>query len=207
MQYYTIKEIADRSGVSKTSVRRHMKKIEEEDGAEQIKQHMKTNDVGALLISEVLAARLQELILNTPVQKRIQQRAINNNAETVEQVQQNGATDTGTHEQNGETNTATHNGNAGTQQQNGGTIDRNAETVAALNTVIDTLTKQIDILTAQLNTKDEQIKELNERLSELAAALSNAQTLHAAELSNRKIETGTDEEKQLPFIFRIFKRK
>lgn len=57
---YTVKQIADRAGVSKTTVKRHLKRIEEAKGAEYIQQNVQTEPNGVILISEELEKQLHD---------------------------------------------------------------------------------------------------------------------------------------------------
>lgn len=200
----TIKEIANAAEVSKTTVRRHINKIKAEQGEDFIKQNTAVNENGVFCFTDTLAAMLKDAIAGTPVKARISE---HRNA-TPEQ-------ETGTAEQAGEdagTHTGTIEENAATGDRNTGTNDRNAETMAALYSLIDELKADKADLQQQLREKDEQIKELTASLlsttDRVTEALTNAQKLHAVEVSNNIIEDVTEQPGKKQFsLLRLFKRK
>ena len=59
----TVKQIADKTGVSKTTVTRYLKRMENTIGTEFIKHNTSTDELGRMVISEELAEKLQETIL------------------------------------------------------------------------------------------------------------------------------------------------
>ena len=196
----TIKEIADAAKVSKTTVRRHINKIKAEQGEDFIKQNTAVNENGVFCFTDTLAAMLKDAIAGTPVKARISE---HRNA-TPEQ-------ETGTAEQAGES-AGTIEENAATGDRNTGTDDRNAETMAALYSLIDELKADKADLQQQLREKDEQIKELTASLlsttDRVTEALTNAQKLHAVEVSNNIIEDVTEQPGKKQFsLLRLFKRK
>ena len=223
---YTIKELADKCRVSKTSVRRHIKKLEAQNGTEYVHSLSYITDNGTLILTEALAEELKIMIESTPQQQRIAEQL----SRTAEQRTRTPEQESGAASHNGGSSAGTQNRSGGEVFQNGtptgataGAEQNNNATITALNAVIDTFKSQIEVLNEQLREKDKQIQELNARLasgeealrtSQEATAkaqelLSQQQQLHAIDLKqNSSIESGADqEEKKLPFLKRLFTKK
>lgn len=188
---YTVKQIADRAGVSKTTVKRHLKRIEEAKGAEYIHQNVQTEPNGVILISEELEKQLHDDITRP-------ERTATQDCNAPEHVPERTATHTET-EWNAPERTAT------------------AETIAALNRLIETQQAQIEQLSGiiehlkeQITVKDNQLTAKDSQIEQLSILTSQAQALNlkALETVPEQNEAGAEEPEREKFIlFRMFRKK
>lgn len=213
---YTVKQIADRAGVSKTTVKRHLKRIEEAKGAEYIQQNVQTEPNGVILISEELEKQLHDDITRperTATQDcNVPQRTGTDCNATPERA----ATCTGTYRNAPEhvpertaTNTET--------ERNAPERSATAETIAALNRLIETQQAQIEQLSGiiehlkeQITVKDNQLTAKDSQIEQLSILTSQAQALNlkALETVPEQNEAGAEEPEREKFIlFRMFRKK
>lgn len=217
----TVKQIADRAGVSKTTVTKYLKAYEAEHKTEAAEQITK-NEQNIIQISDELSEKLLEAILN---QKENRQPTANPTANPHKQPQTVSANPTEEPQTvctNPPPTAANYTANDCKPVQ---TVSANPpqtanpDAIAALNRVIETQQAQIDQLNKtldqyqqdkldlkeQLTVKDEQIKQLN-------ILLSQQQQLHQTlQVKLLETEAGADqtenEEAEKKTGFSLFRRR
>lgn len=209
----TIKQIADNSGVSKTTVKRHLKRIEETSGTEYIQQNTQTEPNGVILISEELAKKLHESITGaeqTATQDRNAPEHVPERSETDRNAKpERTATCTGTEcnaPQHVPEHTATHTATE---------CNATPETIAALNRIIEMQQAHIEQLQQdkldlkeQLAVKDNQIEQLNILLSQQQQLQQTLQVkLLETEAGTEQTENEETEKKNGFSLFRRRKKK
>lgn len=199
---YTVKQIADRAGVSKTTVKRHLKRIEEAKGAEYIQQNVQTEPNGVILISEELEKQLHDDITR-PERTATQDCNV---------PQRTGTDCNATPER-----TATCTGTECNAPERVPERTATAETIAALNRLIETQQAQIEQLSGiiehlkeQIAVKDNQLTAKDSQIEQLSILTSQAQALNlkALETVPEQNEAGAEEPEREKFIlFRMFRKK
>lgn len=203
----TVKQIADRAGVSKTTVKRHLKRIENTNGTEYIKQNMKTEPNGVILISEQLADQLHKAMIKpeyTVTQDHNAPQHVPERSKTDHNVEtERSGTITGT-DCNGLQRTAT--------ERNG---LQHSEIIVALNRVIETQQAQIDQLNRTIEQYQQDKEDLKKQIETLSVLLSQQQQLHQT-LQVKLLETEQEptqdeaeptEQPKKKGLFGIFKKK
>lgn len=196
----TVKQIADKAGVSKTTVTRYLKQIELENGTDYISQNTETKS-SRLYLSEELADKLHCLMTATETATSQHQ-----NHNTATENETKGATP----QHNNKGNVAVSATKIETPQQpNCNTAI--SDTIVALNRLIETQQAQIDQQKEIIEHMKDQLAEKDKQIETLSVLLSQQQQLHQT-LQVRLLETEAeaDEETEKPKkrgLFRIFKKK
>lgn len=191
--HYTVKELAERLNVSKTTIRKYMKNVPES----VIAEHRYTEN-GTMYLSEKLCEDLANAIRNAEEEQR-------KRAEIVAETFNKSECFKETSCKLSESELETHENMEKTA--NNTEIDRTSLENMVQET-INILKVELEETRKQLAVKDKQIEELNNRLSELTTALTAAQTLHAADKRTIMIEDKQQDPEHKQSIFaRIFKKK